>query len=410
MNRLKLKIPNSKGINLNARLELPANQKPNYYAIFAHCFTCSSSLNAVKNISRALTLHGFGVLRFDFTGLGQSEGEFADSHFSANIEDLKDVHAYMKNHYEAPALYVGHSLGGAAVLVAGSQIDDVKAIVTIGAPSNLKHTKKHFSHDISEIKEKGEIEVNIGGRPFKINNEFIDDFGTIDVLKILSEMRGKALLIMHSPLDKIVGINNAQDLFINAFHPKSFVSLDNADHLLSKNEDSTYVGNVVGSWASRYLPPKENIMLDPDGEQMVAHLNVVDDNFTTAIQTAHHFFIADEPISVGGDNWGPSPYELLNAGLAACTAMTLKLYAQRKKWDLREIYVYLSHSKKHVDDMNSENHKARFLDHIAKRLVFIGDLTDEQRLRLVEIAERCPVHRTLQSDVIIKSTLTESQS
>ena len=257
MKSTRLKIENRKGLILNANLELPANQKPNYYAIFAHCFTCSSSLGAVRNISRALTNDGFGVVRFDFTGLGRSEGQFADSHFSANVEDLIDVHNYMSNNFSAPGLLVGHSLGGAAVLVAASQIETVKAVATVGAPANVSHVKHLFSHDLSAIPENEEVKINIGGRPFTIDKEFISDFDKTDLPSIVKSLR-KPLLILHSPIDATVEVENAQQLYHHARHPKSFVSLDDADHLLSKSEDSNYAGNVIGTWTQRYFPKKEN--------------------------------------------------------------------------------------------------------------------------------------------------------
>ena len=408
MKSINLKIKNSKGHLLNAKLELPVNQKPTQYAIFAHCFTCSSNLNAVRNISRSLTHHGFGVLRFDFTGLGRSEGTFAESHFGANVNDLIDVHQYMKENYEAPSFLVGHSLGGAAVIIAGSKLEEIKAIATIGAPSSSEHTTAHFSQQINEIELEGNVEVNIGGRPFVINKEFLDNFGNTDLLETVKILR-KPLLVLHAPFDKIVGIENAQELFVHALHPKSFVSLDNADHLLTQEKDSRYAGDVIGTWAKRYLKSAEDKNLDPKGEQLVGHLNLLEDKFTTSIQTQNHFLIADEPTSFGGNDFGASPYELLNAGLAACTAMTLKLYAQRKKWDLQEVYVYLSHAKRHVQDMNMDGDKSKntHLDHIAKKLKFVGDLSEEQKLRLAEIASRCPVHRTLKGEVIIDTTLID---
>lgn len=406
MKNTQLKIKNSNGYQLNARLELPANEKPNHYAIFAHCFTCSSSLNAVRNISRALTKNGFGVLRFDFTGLGRSEGTFAESHFGANISDLHDVHTFMKQNYQAPSLLVGHSLGGAAAIVAGSQIDDIKAVATIGTPSSAAHTTKHFSHGLQEIDQKGEINVNIGGRPFKINKEFVENFTKTDLLATVKKLH-KPLLVLHAPFDNIVSIENAQQIFVNAIHPKSFVSLDLADHLLTKQVDSLYAGDVIGSWAKRYLQPKGNKMLSTKGEQLVGHLDLVNDNFTTSIQTAKHSLIADEPESVGGDDYGPSPYELLNASLAACTTMTLKMYARRKKWDLQEVFVYLSHAKKHVEDMNEdpENKKPSYIDVLSKKLKLVGDLSEEQKERLKEIASRCPVHRTLVGDIKIETDM-----
>ena len=406
MKSTKLKIENRKGLTLSAHLELPANQKPNYYAIFAHCFTCSSSLSAVRNISRALTQDGFAVVRFDFTGLGRSEGEFADSHFSANVEDLLDVHAYMSEEYDAPGLLIGHSLGGAAVLVAASKIKAVKAVATVGAPAAVYHVKHLFSHQVEKIKDKGDVEVNIGGRPFVINQDFIAEFDKTDLPSIVKNLR-KPLLIMHSPFDKIVGVENAQQLYHNAHHPKSFVSLDDADHLLTEEKDSQYVGDIIGTWAKRYFPKAENVMLSTDGEQLVGHLNIIEDNFTTSIQTKNHSFIADEPASIGGSDFGPSPYEYLNAGLAACTVMTLKLYAERKQWDLQEVFVYISHSRKHSDDLQVEVEKPKYLDHISKKLKFVGNLDATQKERLKEIASRCPVHKTIASEVIFETKIIQ---
>lgn len=404
MNNVKLNIQNKKGHKLQAFLELPADQKPQHYAIFAHCFTCSSALGAVRNISRALTSHGFGVLRFDFTGLGRSEGEFAESYFSANVDDLLAVSDYLKTNYKAPSLLVGHSLGGAAVIVAASKLENIKAVATVGAPATVNHVTHLFSHGIEEVKQKGEVEVNIGGRPFKINEEFVEDFSKIDLPEITKNLR-KPLLIMHAPFDTIVGIENAHKLYHNAHHPKSFVSLDNADHLLTNQKDSRYVGNIIGTWVQRYFEQEDNTMLDTKGEQLVAHLNLVEDNFTTSIQTKKHNFIADEPDTIGGDDFGPSPYDYLSAGLAACTVMTLKMYAQRKKWDLQEVYAYITYSKKHSDDLMLDIEKPTRIDHLQKRLKFIGNLDDKQKRRLKEIASKCPVHKTLQSEVIIETEL-----
>lgn len=260
MRSIKLNIENSKGHKLQAYLDMPANQKPNYYALFAHCFTCSSTLNSVRNISRALTNCGFGVVRFDFTGLGQSEGEFAESYFSANVADLISVSSYVEQHFKAPELLIGHSLGGAAVIVAASKLAHIKALATIGAPATVSHVTHLFSHGIEEVKQKGEVEINIGGRPFKINQEFIADFSKTDLPKITSLLR-KPILILHAPVDLIVGIENAEKLYQNAHHPKSFVSLDQADHLLSNERDSEYVGNVIGVWVERYFDEKTNNVL-----------------------------------------------------------------------------------------------------------------------------------------------------
>ncbi|MFT5958476.1 MAG: putative OsmC-like protein/pimeloyl-ACP methyl ester carboxylesterase [Polaribacter sp.] len=404
MKTTKLEITNKKGLKLQGYLEFPANQKPNNFAIFAHCFSCNSNFKATKNISRALTNHGFGVLRFDFTGLGKSEGEFADSYFSANVEDLIDVHNYLETHYKAPSLLIGHSLGGAAVIVAASKLENIKAVATIGAPATVGHVTHLFSHEPEDISEKGAIEVNIGGRPFKINEDFVADFSKTDLPKIIKELR-KPILVMHAPFDKIVGIENAHEIYHNAHHPKSFVSLDDADHLLTKASDSIYVGNMIGTWAERYFEPEENSMISSEGEQLVAHLNILEDNFTTSIQTKKHSFIADEPENVGGDNFGPSPYDFLSAGLAACTVMTLKLYTERKKWDLQEVFVYITYSKKHRDDLDIDADKPTRFDHLQKKLKFIGNLDEKQKQRLKEIAAKCPVHKTLQSKIIIETEI-----
>lgn len=404
MKNRKLNIENKKGVKLQAYLELPANQKPDYYAVFAHCFTCSSSLNAVRNISRALTNYGFGVVRFDFTGLGRSEGEFADSHFSANVNDLLAVSSYLEDNFKAPSLLVGHSLGGAAVLVAASKLPHVKAVATIGAPATVSHVKHLFSHDSDQLNKDGYTEVNIGGRPFNINPEFVEDFDKTDLPSIVKQLR-KPLLILHSPIDTIVGVKNAEQIYHNAHHPKSFITLDNADHLLSNPNDSNYAGRIIGTWVQRYFDGNSKTELDTNNEQVVGYLNLKEDNFTTSIQTKNHAMIADEPASIGGDDFGPSPYEYLSASLVACTAMTLKMYAERKQWDLQEVFVYVSHSRKHSDDLGIELEKPTFLDHMSKKIRVIGNLDDKQKQRLKEIASKCPVHKTLASNVVFDTML-----
>jgi len=301
-------------------------------------------------------------------------------------------------------LLVGHSLGGAAVIVAASKLDNIKAVATIGAPATIDHVTHLFSHGISEIQDKGEVEVNIGGRPFKINEAFVNDFSKTDLAAIIRELR-KPILVMHAPFDKIVGIENAQKIYHHAKHPKSFVSLDNADHLLSNPKDSRYAGNMIGAWVQPYFETQDNEMISTEGEQLVAHLNLNEDNFTTSIQTTKHSFIADEPESIGGDDFGPSPYDYLSAGLAACTVMTLKLYAERKKWDLQEVFAYITYSKKHSDDLQIDVDTPTRFDHISNRLEFVGNLDDKQKQRLNEIASKCPVHRTLQSKIIIETEL-----
>lgn len=401
MNSITLEIPGSE-TSLHARLELPANGKVTQYAIFAHCFTCSSSLGIVRHISRTLTLQGIAVLRFDFTGLGKSDGNFADTNFSSNVEDLIAVSDYMSEHYESPEILIGHSLGGAAVLMAASKLNHIKALVTIGAPAEPEHVRHLFNKDLPEIETSGEAEVNIGGRSFKIKKQFIDDLESNNLSSIVQKLK-KPYLILHSPQDNIVEINNAALLYKSAFHPKSFISLDGADHLLTNKADAIYTANMIAAWMTRYFPqPEEEEKLSTKGEQVVAHLSL-ENKFTTDIHTPHHNLTADEPESIGGDNIGPSPYELLNASLGACTVMTIKMYAERKGWDLKEVFVYLTYEKKHAEELEIISESKGKIDHITKKITFVGDLDEKQRKRLLEIASKCPVHKTLQSEVVIKT-------
>lgn len=398
MNTTKLQIP-SNGNNLFARLETPSKGRMNHLAIFAHCFTCTSDLGIVRNISRALTSKGIGVLRFDFTGLGRSDGEFENSNFSKNVTDIQNVYQYLSQNYIKPDLLIGHSLGGAAVLMASKDLN-VRAIATIGAPAEPIHVKHLFSENIDEIKKEGEALVNIGGRPFMVKKQFIDDLSKNNLLNIIGGLK-IPLLIMHSPQDKTVEIENAAKLYKAAFHPKSFVSLDGADHLLSSKEDGLYVANILATWSSRYLPKVIEEKISTEGHQAVAKL-ALEDGFSTDIHAGDHYILADEPKAAGGADLGPSPYDLLNASLGACTVMTLKLYAERKKWDLKEVYVYLSHKKVLPNELGivtSQPNKR--IDVFEKNLKFVGNLDQEQKEKLKEIASKCPVHRSLTSDIEI---------
>ena len=387
MNLTELQIKNRNGVTLSAAIEFPTDQKASHIAIFSHCFTCNSNLNAVRNINRALNQNGFAVVRFDFTGLGKSGGDFKNSHFEANVEDLIDVHAYITEQYFAPEFIIGHSLGGSAAIVAASKIPELKAVCTIGSPADIEHTTKHFNNQIAELTETGQTKVEIGGRKFTVNQNFVDGFKKHNLPQIIKSLH-KPILIFHSPVDEIVSVKNAQEIYENASHPKSYVSLDDADHLLTKREDSIYVGNVISAWVRKYLPQVVQERNDPDKHQLVAYLNAKEDKLTTAINTANHGVLADEPISFGGENYGMAPYELVTAGLAACTAMTVNLYAIRKKWPLDDIKVYLSHGKE--KDENGD-----VIDVFKKEIQVTGDLDDAQRERLIEIAAKCPVHKTL---------------
>lgn len=395
MNTKKITITNRNGVQLATSIDFPNHQKPKQFALFAHCFTCTSKLNAVRNISTALNNKGIAVVRFDFTGLGKSEGDFAASHFEANVEDLLDVNQYLIEHYQAPQLVIGHSLGGSAAIVAASKLENIKAVVTIGSPSDVQHTARHFAGQVEDLKIGEEAEVLIGGRKFTISGEFVEGFKKHKLSETIKTLR-KPILVMHAPFDKIVGIKNAHEIYHNALHPKSFVSLDNADHLLTKKEDSLYAGDMIASWSSRYIDLKAVETPSPDSHQLVAHLNLEEDNFTTSINTKNHGIIADEPKSVGGDDFGLAPFELVSAGLAACTVMTLKLYAQRKEW-LKEVFTYVSHGKETIDGEK--------VDVFSKTLEFTGNLDDKQKERLRQIAEKCPVHKTLQRSSEIKTEI-----
>lgn len=404
MKNQKIEIKNSNGEILHANLELPANKNVLQYAIFAHCFTCSSGLGIVKHISRELTNFGFGVLRFDFTGLGNSDGDFEDTNFTHNLSDLKKVNQYLIDNFDAPTLLIGHSLGGQAALIAASELENIKAVVTIGAPSDPQHVSHLLSNGLEKIKTEGQAKVSIGGRPFVIKKQFIDDLNNYNAENVIQNLR-KPLLIMHSPQDTIVGIDNAAKIYKNAHHPKSFVSLDGADHLLTNKKDSIYVAKTIGTWAERYLLKEtfhDKKPLSTEGEQVVAHWKN-DTGFTTQISNNRHTIIADEPESVGGDDLGFSPYELLNAALGACTNMTLKLYAERKGWPLEEVYTYLTHSKQHHKDSSGKSENLGKIDHILKKIEVKGDLTDEQVKRLIQIAAKCPVHKTLSSSIEIET-------
>ena len=401
MNTIKLSIPTNTH-TLNAKLEVPSDNKIKQYAIFAHCFTCNSDLGVVRHISRSLTQKGIAVLRFDFTGLGQSEGTFTDTNFSGNVSDILKVNEYLAEYYQAAEILIGHSLGGTAILMAAAKLKNIKAMVTIGSPSEASHVQHLFEHQKEKIEKTGEAEVNIGGRPFNIKKQFIDDLQETNVLKVVKSLR-IPYLILHSPQDKIVEISNASELYQSAFHPKSFISLDGADHLLSRKVDALYAANIIASWASRYLPKvEEKSKPSTEGEQVLAHLDL-SNNFTTDIITKNFSLVADEPKDVGGDNLGPSPYEYLNAGLGACTVMTIKLYAERKKWNLKEVFVYLTYSKRDVTELNIETDSIGKIDFIEKKIRFIGDLDVTQREKLIQIAAKCPVHKTLQSKVVIET-------
>ena len=400
----KLYFKGSGGNQLSALLDLPADGHPEAFALFAHCFTCTKNLKSINHISRALTRERVAVLRFDFTGLGESEGDFADTNFSTNIADLVAAADFLESEYEAPKILIGHSLGGAAVLQAAGKIRSSKAVAVIGAPADPAHVMRHFREHQEAIALDGEAEIAIEGRPFRIKKQFLDDLGAVEMEKAVRNLK-KALLIFHSPVDDTVGIDNAAKIFQYARHPKSFISLDQADHLLMNASDARYVGAMIASWVRKYLSIDRPETLEGRLEKNRVVARIGETGFRTEIMANGLSLVADEPVSAGGTNMGPTPYDYLVAGLGACTAMTLRMYADHKQWPLKEVVVSLSHKKIHARDCQACETDQVMVDRIERDVEVKGPLDASQSKRLMEIADRCPVHRTLESKVSIHTTL-----
>jgi uncharacterized OsmC-like protein/alpha/beta superfamily hydrolase len=392
-------FPNAGGEKLSALLDKPAGQ-PVAFALFAHCFTCGKDVLAAKRIAEGLTARGIAVLRFDFTGLGASEGEFANTTFSSNVADLVAAANHMRKMYRAPAILIGHSLGGAAVLTAASQVPEARAVATIAAPADPAHVTGLFKQHVADINAKGEVEVALAGRPFRIRREFLEDVAEQKLTACLAGLR-KALLVLHSPTDDLVGIENASAIFAAAKHPKSFVSLGDSDHLLGKRRDAVYVADIIAAWSERYL----DMVPEPDVMPLDGVLVEETGNgkFEQSIVAGPHRYLADEPTSVGGNGSGPSPYEYLLAGLGACTSMTIRLYADLKKLPLERVSVRLKHDKIHAVDCENCETKEGKIDRIDREVTLQGNLNAEQRAKLMEIADKCPVHRTLHSEIDIRT-------
>jgi uncharacterized OsmC-like protein/pimeloyl-ACP methyl ester carboxylesterase len=396
-------FPSASGERLSARLELPAGGPPVATALFAHCFTCTKNIKAAVNISRALAAERIAVLRFDFTGLGESEGDFADTNFSSNVADVIAAGRFLESEMEGPSILVGHSLGGAAVLHAAQALDSVKAVATIGAPADPAHVVKHMHESLEEIEERGEAEVLLAGRPFRIKRQFLDDLNEV---RMEETVRGldRALLLFHSPVDTTVDVDNASRLYAMAKHPKSFISLDTADHLVSDEEDSRYIGAVLAAWARKYVDLDDEPAEDGThaGQRVVSETGP--HGYRTEIVARGHRLVADEPKGLGGEDTGPTPYDLLLASLGACTGITLRMYADRKGWSLDRIGVSLDHQKVHPTDCEDCEDDDVRLDQVERSIELQGDLSPEQRERLMEIADRCPVHRTLEVGMRINTS------
>lgn len=405
MSSERITFQNGNGETLAARLDLPADQKVFACALFAHCFTCSKNLNAVGLISKALNRQGIAVLRFDFTGLGDSEGDFANTNFSSNVDDLVAAADFMANRMEGPAILVGHSLGGAAVLQAAHRIPTVQAVATIGAPADPVHVTHLLDDSRAEIEAAGQATVTLAGRSFTIKKQFLDDLEATRMEESIRTL-DRALMIFHAPLDNTVGIDNAARIFEAAKHPKSFVSLDDADHLLTDEADSDYVGTVLGAWSRKYIgaPRETREEVHPEDNDVVARTGK---GLRTEIMAGGHGLVADEPESLGGTNTGPTPYDLLSAALGACTSMTMRMYADHKGWSLDEATVYLTHSKIKAADCDHCDTKKGKVDRFTRELEIKGDLDQAQRDRLTEIANRCPVHRTFHGEIDVVTRLRD---
>jgi len=399
--RTKVQFIGSHGTTLAGMLESPRNT-PKAWVLFAHCFTCGKDIAAASRIARALVSQNYAVLRFDFTGLGNSDGDFANTNFSSNVQDLIKAADFLREEYAAPSLLIGHSLGGTAVLKAAHQIAEVRGVVTIGSPANAAHVAKQFSCDIEKINADGQATVNLAGREFTIKKQFIDDIqdnSQSDISKIR-----KALLVMHSPVDATVSINEAEQIYTQAKHPKSFVSLDNADHLLTSKTDAEYAAQTIAAWSTRFLPEFDSRDSEkvPVGKGNV-RVSEQDQKFTQRIETDTHQWLADEPSSAGGKDLGPDPYEHLLASLGSCTTMTIRMYATRKKWPLKQVSVTLSHARDHGEDCAQCSDEHPQIDVINRTITIEGELNNEQRKRLMQIADKCPVHRTLHNKIEVRT-------
>jgi putative redox protein len=380
------------GQKLAGRLDLP-DHPPRGYALFAHCFTCTKNSLAAVRIARALAARGFGVLRFDFTGLGGSEGRFSEHGFSGDVADLISAAVEMAKAGMAPRLLIGHSLGGAAALAAAAELPDLAAVATVAAPFDVQHVTHLFQGGLETILEKGEAEVQLGGRPFTIRRSFVDDLKNHDQSARIARLH-HPLLVLHSPVDQTVGIENASAIFLAARHPKSFVSLDHADHLLTRETDATYAADVIATWASRYLAAETAMPeLEPQTDQVLVQETGAG-KFQVEVRTGSTRFLADEPVAAGGLGSGPNPYDLLGAALGACTAMTLRLYADQKQWPLQRTRVAVAHDK---------DKDRKPADRFNRAIALEGPLDATQRARLIEIANKCPVHRTLESGSAIET-------
>lgn len=397
----RTRFTNRDGIVLTGNLELPPGGHYQATAVFAHCFTCGRDVRAAREITRALATAGFAVLRFDFTGLGESQGDFADTTFSSNLDDLEDAAKHLAERLEAPQLLVGHSLGGTAVLAVAERLESVRAIATVAAPSTPTNVLKHFDGHLDEIRETGSAEVDLAGRTFRIRRDFVEDAQSHDLEARLAGL-DRALLVLHSPLDRVVSVDHAQRIFTAARHPKSFVSLDQADHLLGRSQDARYAAGVIAAWAGRFLDIDR-----PAEEAGVLVTGRTEDGFLCRLQAGGHELLADEPADVGGEDQGPDPYEYLAAALGSCTVMTLNMYARHKKLAVERVACRVRHRRIHADDCEACETDSGKLDELSREIEIEGNVDESTRQRMLEIADRCPVHRSLSAEISMVSRLVD---
>ena len=404
-----VRFDNGRGQQLAGRIDLPVQGEPLACALYAHCFTCTKNLRAIGRITETLALHGVATLRFDFTGLGQSQGDFSETNFTSNVEDYLVAAEFLHSRDLAAEILIGHSLGGAVALAAAPSIPAARAVVSIAAPASPSHLRRHLADDLDRIERSGEAEVRLAGRRFLIREQFLRDIGSVDLAPAIQQLR-RPLLVMHAPGDNLVGIENAQQILQHAKHPKSFISLDGADHLITDEADADFVAEMISTWADRYCTADLTAHAKPDfvvgvGEPSVTTVRL-EEGFRTDIISNGFPLVADEPRSVGGTNTGPTPYDYLLSSLGACTAMTVRMYADRKRWPVESVTVTLSHRKVPAADCAECTTDSGLVDVIDRSIEVVGGLSQEQRDRLLEIADRCPVHRTLHGEVVVRSSLS----
>lgn len=405
----RITFTNPSGQMLSARLDLPEGGC-RFYALYVHCFTCSKDLLPASRICRFLAAQGIGVLRFDMTGLGASEGDFAETNFETNIGDILSAVEAMTRASKEPSLLIGHSLGGTAAIVASGHIPSLKAVVSINAPSHPRHVKKRFLDQEDKIVKEGSAEVMVEGRPFVIKKHFLEALEETDMQTILQNLT-VPLLVMQAPDDSIVHQQNGFDLFAAAKNPKSFCALPGADHLLTDLKSSEYVASMIKAWSAPYIAETHGTLSSSPIESVVVAENKKG-KFTQDVTWGEHIFRADEPVEIaGGLGTGPSPYDFLTAALGACTSMTLRMYADLKKIPVEHISVRVQH---HKEDRPEEKEilttlplkKPDQMDVFSREISIEGPVTAEQKASLLTIAEKCPVHKTLsrRSEIVTKLT------